>query len=124
MRRCGHGLHHPPVRQQGHARLDVQHGLLPRQRRGRHRQSFRAGAKLVNLELATRHAGPRYFERAGKSTWIGVYKYPDGRTLGPFVSKPTKELGDITSDIWNASFTEVVKNGSGPAYLDWLGNLA
>lgn len=81
-------------------------------------QSFRAGAKLVNLELATRHAGPRYFERAGKSTWIGVYKYPDGRTLGPFVSKPTKELGDITSDIWNASFTEVVKNGSGPAYLD------
>ena len=81
-------------------------------------QSFRAGAKLVNLELATRHAGPRYFERAGKSTWIGVYKYPDGRTLGPFVSKPTKELGDITSDIWNASFTEVVKNGTGPAYLD------
>ena len=81
-------------------------------------QSFRAGAKLVNLEMTTRHAGPRYFSRAGKSTWIGVYKYPDGRTLGPFVKKPTKELGDITSDIWNASFTEVAKNGTGPAYLD------
>lgn len=81
-------------------------------------QSFRAGAKLVNLELATRHAGPRYFQRAGKSTWIGVYKYPDGRPLGPFVTKPTRELGDITADIWNASFTEVAKNGSGPAYLD------
>jgi len=84
-------------------------------------QSFRAGAKLVNLELATRHAGPRYFERAGKSTWIGVYKYPDGRPLGPFVTKPTKELGDITSDIWNASFTEVAKNGTGPAYIDCSG---
>ena len=81
-------------------------------------QSLRAGAKLVNLELATRHAGPRYFQRAGKSTWIGVYKYPDGRPLGPFVTRPTRELGDITSDIWNASFTEVAKNGTGPAYLD------
>lgn len=81
-------------------------------------QSFRAGAKLVNLELATRHAGPKYFERAGKSTWIGIYKYPDGRTLGPFVKKPTKELGDITSDIWNTAFTEVAKNGTGPAYID------
>ena len=81
-------------------------------------QGFRAGAKLVNLEMATRHAGPRYFSRAGKSTWIGIYKYPDGRTLGPFVKRPTKELGDITSDIWNASFTEVAKNGTGPAYLD------
>ena len=81
-------------------------------------QSLRAGARLVNLEMTTRHAGPRYFERAGKSTWIGVYKYPDGRTLGPFVKKPTKELGDITSDIWNSSFTEVAKNGTGPAYID------
>ncbi len=81
-------------------------------------QSLRAGAKLVNLELVTRHAGPRYFQRAGKSTWIGVYKYPDGKTLGPFVSTPTKELGDITSDIWSTAFTEVAKNGRGPAYLD------
>lgn len=81
-------------------------------------QSLRAGAKLVNLELATRHAGPKYFSRAGKSTWIGVYKYPNGELLGPFVTRPTRELGDITSDIWNASFTEVARNGRGPAYID------
>ena len=36
--------------------------------------AWRIGAKLVNMELPNRHAGPKYFARCGKSTWIGLYK--------------------------------------------------
>ena len=42
-------------------------------------QGWRIGAKLVNMELPNRHAGPKFFARAGKSTWIGVYQ--GGRIL-------------------------------------------
>lgn len=84
-------------------------------------QAWRIGAKLVNLEMPNRHAGPKYFARCGKSTWIGLYRYPDGKLLGPFVTEPTKELGDITADVWNSAFTDVMKNGRGPSYLDCSG---
>lgn len=80
--------------------------------------AYRAGAKLVNMEHPYVHAGTRYFARCGKATWIGVYKYPDGRPLGPFVTKPDRELGDNTSDVWKSAFTDVMQAGTGPAYLD------
>ena len=73
------------------------------------------------MELPNRHAGPKYFSRAGKSTWIGVYRYPDGRLLGPFVTRATREVGDITCDVWNSAYTDVVMNGTGPAYIDCSG---
>lgn len=81
-------------------------------------QSWRIGAKLVNMELPNRHAGPKFFSRAGKSTWIGVYRYPDGKLLGPFVRQATREVGDITCDVWNSAYTDVLMNGTGPAYID------
>ena len=84
-------------------------------------QAWRIGAKLVNLEMTSRHAGPKYFQRCGKGTWIGVLRYPDGEPLGPFVDKPDRACGDITSDVWNSSFTDVMKNGRGPAYMDCSG---
>ncbi|MDL2307179.1 FAD-dependent oxidoreductase [Desulfovibrio sp. OttesenSCG-928-C06] len=84
-------------------------------------QAWRIGANLVNMELPNRHAGPKYFSRAGKSTWIGVYRYPDGRPLGPFVTEATKEYGDITCDVWNSAFTDLMLDGRGPAYLDCSG---
>ena len=84
-------------------------------------QSWRIGAKLVNMELPNRHAGPKYFSRAGKSTWIGVYRYPNGKLLGPFVTKATREVGDITCDVWNSAYTDVLMNGTGPAYIDCSG---
>jgi succinate dehydrogenase/fumarate reductase flavoprotein subunit len=34
------------------------------------------------------------------------------------VTKPTKELGDITGDIWNSVFTDMHQSGRGPVYLD------
>lgn len=81
-------------------------------------QAWRIGAKLVNMEFPNRHAGPKFLARCGKSTWIGLFKYPDGKLLGPFVTKPTRQLGDITSDVWNSAFSDVLRNGRGPAYLD------
>jgi succinate dehydrogenase/fumarate reductase flavoprotein subunit len=80
--------------------------------------AYRAGAKLVNMEFPNRHAGPKYFARCGKATWIGLYKDPSGKTVGPFVSKATKELGDITGDVWSSVFTDKFKSGEGPVYID------
>ena len=80
--------------------------------------AWRAGAKLVNMEIPNRHAGPKYFARCGKATWIGVYRDPHGRPVGPFVDRPTKELGDITADVWNTVFTDKFKSGEGPVYID------
>ena len=80
--------------------------------------AYRAGAKLVNMEMPNRHAGPKFLARCGKATWIGVYKDPHGRTVGPFVTKPTRDLGDITADVWNSVFTDMFKSGKGPVYID------
>lgn len=80
--------------------------------------AYRAGAKLVNMEMPNRHAGPKYLSRSGKATWIGVYTDPAGRPVGPFVTKPTRELGDITADVWNSVFTDMHRSGKGPVYID------
>lgn len=80
--------------------------------------AYRSGAKLVNMEMPNRHAGPKYFARCGKATWIGVYRDPHGKAVGPFVDQPTKELGDITADVWNTVFTDKFKSGQGPVYID------
>lgn len=80
--------------------------------------SYRAGARLINLEIPNTHAGPKYFERCGKATWIGVLNDPEGIPVGPFVTQPTKELGDITADVWHSVFTDKMQNGSGPVYMD------
>jgi succinate dehydrogenase/fumarate reductase flavoprotein subunit len=80
--------------------------------------AYRAGAKLVNLEIPNTHAGPKYLARCGKATWIGVYKDPAGKPVGPFVTKPTRELGDITADVWNSVFPDYHKSGKGPVYID------
>ncbi len=81
-------------------------------------QAWRIGAKMVNMEMPNRHAGPKFFARAGKSTWIGVYRYPNGRLLGPFIDKASRYVGDITCDVWNSAYTDVLLNGTGPAYID------
>lgn len=79
--------------------------------------AYRAGARLINLDLPHTHAGPKYFNRCGKATWIGLYKDIDGKRLGPFVDKPTKELGDITGDIWMELFSYKYNQGE-PVFMD------
>ena len=80
--------------------------------------AYRAGAKLVNMEFPNRHAGPKFLARCGKASWIGIFKDPHGKSIGPFVTRPTRELGDITADVWNSVFTDMLESGRGPAYID------
>ncbi|MGA3127862.1 MAG: FAD-binding protein [Candidatus Korobacteraceae bacterium] len=82
--------------------------------------AYRAGAKLVNIEMPNTHAGPKYFARCGKATWIGVLRDLDGKPVGPFVTQPTKELGDVTADVWHGVFG--YKNKAGQSvYMDCSG---
>ena len=80
--------------------------------------TLRAGAKLVNLDLPYVHSGLKQFMRCGKATWIGVLTDVDGKPVGPFVTKPTRELGDVTADIWQSVFSEKMENGTGPVYMN------
>lgn len=80
--------------------------------------AYRAGARLVNLDLPYKHAGPSLFARCGKATWIGVLTDLNGKPVGPFVTKPTRELGDVTSDIWQSVFDEKMASGAGPVYMN------
>ncbi len=80
--------------------------------------AYRAGARMVNLDVLAGPAGPTQFARAGKGTWIGVLSYPDGKPVGPFITKPTRELGDVTTDIWLSVFDEKIADGSGPVYMN------
>ncbi len=79
---------------------------------------WRVGARMVNMELPYTHAGPKYFARCGKATWIGVYRYMDGTPVGPFTNHSNIDYGDVTSDIWNSVFEDVMAKGTGPAFMD------
>ena len=50
-----------------------------------------------------------------------MYRYPDGRPVGPFITKPNVETGDMTSDVWSSAFTDLKLSGRGPAYMDCSG---
>ena len=62
--------------------------------------AYRAGAELMNMELIHRWAGPKYFSRCGKGTWVGVFRDPQGKAVGPFVTKPDRKYGDAISDAY------------------------
>ena len=80
--------------------------------------AFRRGASVTNVEFVACPAGPKYFSRAGKGTWIGVLRDAQGNNVGPFVNKPNRELGDITSDVWPTVFRDKQMDGTGPVYCD------
>jgi len=83
--------------------------------------AYRAGASLANMELTARHAGPKYFARAGQATWVGVLRERDGTPVGPFVTKPERTYGDITIEVHKAIFDEYLHSGRGPIYMDMNG---
>lgn len=80
--------------------------------------AYRADATLVNLDILWVHSGPRYFERVGKSTWIGVMKDSYKKQISPYVKVATKDEADITGDVWSSVFTEKMKDGTGPVFMD------
>lgn len=80
--------------------------------------AYRAGARIVNMDQPGLNAGPLQLARCGKATWIGVLTYANGKPVGPFITKPTRELGDVTSDIWQTVFDEKIADGSGPVYMN------
>ncbi len=83
--------------------------------------AYRAGAVLVNMEIPMRWAGPKYFARCGKATWVGVLRGPDDKPVGPFVTKPDRVYGDPISDSYKEVFEEYMKTGKGPVYMDCRG---
>lgn len=83
--------------------------------------AYRAGAELVNMEFPQRWAGPKYFSRCGKGTWIGVIRDPQDKPVGPFVTRPEKKYGDIIADVYHSLFEDYEKAGNGPVYMDCRG---
>ena len=83
-----------------------------------HAMALRAGVKLANLDMAAGHAGPRYFARGGKGTWIGLTSDINGTCITPYQDKPSRENGDIASDIWPGSYRDRMQCGQGPTYMN------
>jgi len=83
--------------------------------------AFRAGADLASLEIPIFRCGPSYFARAGKATWAGVLRDPNGKPCGPFVTKPNIKYGDPVVDVYQDLFMRYRDNGTGPVYMDCTG---
>ena len=83
--------------------------------------AYRAGAELVNIEIPILRCGPVYFARAGKGTWAGVLRDPQGKPVGPFVTEPNNKYGDPVVDIYQDIFMDYKKSGRGPVYMDCKG---
>ncbi len=83
--------------------------------------AYRAGAELANMDLIMKWAGPKYFTRFGKGTWVGVIRDSAGQPVGPFLSKPDRRFGDPISDIYSSVFEDYAKAGKGPVYMSCKG---
>lgn len=83
--------------------------------------AYRAGAELVGAEISRRHPGPRYFARFGQATWIGVLRDPQGKPIGPFVTRPERRYGDMTPEVSSTFLEDYYKSGKGPVYMDGRG---
>lgn len=82
---------------------------------------YRAGGELRDMEFIGQHAGIKNYLRSGKATWIGVLRGPDDKPIGPFITKPDRIYGDATSDIWTSVFSDYMKSGKGPVFMDCRG---
>lgn len=80
--------------------------------------AYRAGARLVNLDVPYIHAGIKGFHRSGKATWIGVLSDINGKSISPFCSKPNRETGDPMMDVFPGIFGERLQKGTGPTYMN------
>ena len=83
--------------------------------------AYRAGAELINMEMPMRWAGPKYFARCGKATWVGVIRDAHDQAVGPFVQKPDRRYGDAIADAYKSLFEDYSRSGRGPVYMDCRG---
>lgn len=84
-----------------------------------HSMALRAGAKLVNIDIPNVHAGPKYFMRGGKGTWIGISSTIDGKPVTPYVTgKPSRATGDVTADVWPSVYLDKMLDGTGPVFMN------
>lgn len=82
---------------------------------------YRAGAELANMEMIYRHIGLRNFARQGQGSWIGVYRDPFDKPLGPYVTRPDRMHGDKTPEVDKELFARIFESGRGPVYMDCRG---
>jgi succinate dehydrogenase/fumarate reductase flavoprotein subunit len=73
------------------------------------------------MEMPRRWAGPKYFARCGKGTWIGVIRDSADKPVGPYVNKPDRRYGDVIGDQYASLFEEWMRDGRGPVYMDCRG---
>ena len=83
--------------------------------------TYRAGGTFVGPESPKRHMGPRYFGRFGQATWVGVLRDPQGKPIGPYVTKPDRTYGDMTMEVRSSILEDYFKSGRGPVYMDCRG---
>lgn len=83
--------------------------------------AYRAGAKLVNIDVPYRHAGVKGFARSGKATWFGVLSDINGDSISPFTKKPDRKRGDALMDINPGIFGNRLENATGPTYMNCTG---
>lgn len=83
-----------------------------------HAMAFRAGARLVNMEIPAIYVGPKYFQRGGRGSWIGMTSDIRGNSIGPYLEAPSREYGDILVDVWPEMFKDKYTDGSGPVYMN------
>ncbi len=83
--------------------------------------AYRAGAEMASLEIPVFRCGPVYFARAGKATWGGVLRDPQGNPVGPFVTKPDNKYGDPVVDVYQDIFMDYRDSARGPVYMDCTG---
>lgn len=83
--------------------------------------AFRAGADMASLEIPVFRCGPVYFARAGKATWGGVLRDPQGTPVGPFVTRPDNRYGDPVVDVYQDIFMDYRDSARGPVYMDCTG---
>jgi succinate dehydrogenase/fumarate reductase flavoprotein subunit len=83
--------------------------------------AYRAGAELMDIDFVRFHNGVRYLARCGQATWVGVYRDPSGKAIGPFVSEPDPLHGDATPEADKLIFKKYYDAGRGPCYMDGTG---
>ena len=82
---------------------------------------YRIGGEIVNAGMFGFHAGIKNFARSGQGSWLGVYRGPDGKPLGPYVSEPDVDYGDILPEVDKKLFANIFESGRGPVYMDCTG---